>query len=93
MTGEPSSSVGRWLSIVGIGEDGRSGLSPAAAAALDAAEVVYGGERHLALAAPLKAGAQAWPRPITEAYPGILARRGSSFANTAATPSVSSPAG
>ncbi|EHP75744.1 Uroporphyrin-III C/tetrapyrrole (Corrin/Porphyrin) methyltransferase, partial [Methylorubrum extorquens DSM 13060] len=42
-----------WLAIVGIGEDGRVGLSPAAAAALDAAEVVYGGRRHLALAAPL----------------------------------------
>ncbi|MEH3118150.1 MAG: precorrin-6y C5,15-methyltransferase (decarboxylating) subunit CbiE [Methylorubrum populi] len=65
-----------WLAIVGIGEDGRAGLSPAAAAALDGAEVVYGGRRHLALAAPLAAEARPWPSPITDAYPGILARRG-----------------
>ncbi|MCJ2013371.1 precorrin-6y C5,15-methyltransferase (decarboxylating) subunit CbiE [Methylobacterium sp. J-076] len=71
---EPVSS--RWLAIVGIGEDGRAGLSPAAAAALDGAEVVYGGRRHLALAAPLAAETRPWPSPIHEAYPGILARRG-----------------
>jgi len=66
----------RWLTIVGIGEDGRAGLSPAATAALDAAEVVYGGRRHLALAAPLAAETRPWPSPIHDAYPGILARRG-----------------
>ncbi|SOR31728.1 protein of unknown function [Methylorubrum extorquens] len=65
-----------WLAIVGIGEDGRAGLSPTAAAALDAAEVVYGGRRHLALAAPLAAETRPWPSPIDTAYPGILARRG-----------------
>ncbi len=73
-SGEPVSS--RWLTIVGIGEDGRAGLSPAAAAALDAAEIVYGGRRHLDLAAPLTAETRIWPSPITDAYPGILARRG-----------------
>ncbi|GJD35998.1 precorrin-6Y C5,15-methyltransferase (decarboxylating) [Methylobacterium aerolatum] len=71
----PESSA-RWLTIVGIGEDGRTGLSPAAAAALDGAEVVYGGRRHLALAAPFAAEARPWPSPIHDAYPGILARRG-----------------
>ncbi|HEV2541852.1 MAG TPA: precorrin-6y C5,15-methyltransferase (decarboxylating) subunit CbiE [Methylobacterium sp.] len=65
-----------WLAIVGIGEDGRAGLSPAASAALDAAEVIYGGRRHLALASPLSAETRPWPSPITDAYPGILARRG-----------------
>jgi precorrin-6Y C5,15-methyltransferase (decarboxylating) len=79
MSGEALSSrdaPGRWLSIVGIGEDGRSGLAPAAAAALDAARVVYGGRRHLALAGPLAAESRPWPSPIHEAYPDILARRG-----------------
>jgi len=79
MSAEPLSSppaAGRWLSIVGIGEDGRAGLAPAAAAALDAARVVYGGRRHLDLAAPLDAEARPWPSPIHEAYPEILARRG-----------------
>lgn len=65
-----------WLTIVGIGEDGRAGLSPAASAALDAAEVVWGGRRHLALAAPLSAETHLWPSPISDAYEKILARRG-----------------
>lgn len=73
---ERVSRGGRWLSIVGIGEDGRAGLSPAASAALDAARVVYGGRRHLALAGPLDADRRPWPSPISDAYPGILARRG-----------------
>ena len=37
-----------WLSVVGIGEDGLDGLSPAARALIDTAEVLIGGERHLA---------------------------------------------
>ncbi|MDP4002416.1 precorrin-6y C5,15-methyltransferase (decarboxylating) subunit CbiE [Methylobacterium sp. NEAU K] len=75
MSTEPLSS-GPWLSIVGIGEDGRAGLSPAATAALNAARVVYGGTRHLALADPLDAETRPWPSPIQDAYPEILARRG-----------------
>jgi precorrin-6Y C5,15-methyltransferase (decarboxylating) len=78
MSAAPVSSTAPWLAIVGIGEDGRAGLSPAAAAALDAAEVVYGGSRHFALGAPLKAETRVWPRPISDAYSGLLARRGRS---------------
>src|SRR3712207_1726758 len=55
---EPESSTASpppWLTILGIGEDGREGLSPAARAALDRAEFVAGGARHLALAGPLAA--------------------------------------
>ncbi|WP_132256506.1 precorrin-6y C5,15-methyltransferase (decarboxylating) subunit CbiE [Methylobacterium segetis] len=73
---EPCLSREPWLSIVGIGEDGRAGLSPAASAALDAAHVVYGGRRHLALAAPLSGEARPWPSPFAGAYDAILARRG-----------------
>jgi len=75
MSPEPVSSR-RWLTVVGIGEDGRAGLSPAAAAALAQATCVYGGRRHLDLAAPLHAETRLWPSPISDAYPGILARRG-----------------
>nr|USU30285.1 precorrin-6y C5,15-methyltransferase (decarboxylating) subunit CbiE [Methylobacterium sp. OTU13CASTA1] len=75
MSAEPVSSRA-WLTLVGIGEDGRAGLSPAAAAALDGADCVYGGRRHFDLAGPLAAEARIWPSPITDAYPGILARRG-----------------
>jgi precorrin-6Y C5,15-methyltransferase (decarboxylating) len=65
-----------WLAIVGIGEDGHAGLSPAALAALDQAEFVIGGARHLALAAPLSGRTLAWPSPFVDGYPLILARRG-----------------
>ncbi|MEQ1615391.1 MAG: precorrin-6y C5,15-methyltransferase (decarboxylating) subunit CbiE [Hyphomicrobiaceae bacterium] len=62
-----------WLSIVGIGEDGRAGLSLASRAALDRAEVVFGGARHLALA-EIAARGQPWPVPF-DAEP-VLAYRG-----------------
>jgi precorrin-6Y C5,15-methyltransferase (decarboxylating) len=65
-----------WLTIIGVGEDGRAGLSPAALNALDRAAFVIGGVRHLELAAPLHADAQTWPSPFAEGYPVILARRG-----------------
>jgi precorrin-6Y C5,15-methyltransferase (decarboxylating) len=65
-----------WLAIVGIGEDGRAGLSPAAQAALDGAEFVVGGARHLRLAQPLAAETFVWPSPLSDAFPKILARRG-----------------
>ena len=65
-----------WLTIIGIGEDGRAGLSPRALAALEEASFVVGGKRHLALAAPLSCPSLPWPSPIAQGYPAILARRG-----------------
>ena len=38
-----------WIDIIGIGEDGLDGLSAAARALLDGAEILAGGERHLAM--------------------------------------------
>ncbi|TWB88344.1 precorrin-6Y C5,15-methyltransferase (decarboxylating) [Bradyrhizobium macuxiense] len=52
-----------WLTIVGIGEDGLAGLPDASRKALDEAEVVFGGERHLALAGITDRG-RAWPVPF-----------------------------
>jgi precorrin-6Y C5,15-methyltransferase (decarboxylating) len=67
----------RWLSIVGIGEDGISGLSPAARDLVSAAEIVFGGKRHLALAAPLIRGAaRPWPSPFERGIEEVLALRG-----------------
>lgn len=37
-----------WLTVIGIGDDGPEGLAPASRALVDAAEVLVGGERHLA---------------------------------------------
>ena len=67
----------RWLAIVGIGEDGLDGLSPAARALVSQAVLVVGGARHIALAGPAVRGETlAWPSPLVEAFPAILARRG-----------------
>ncbi|WP_414471045.1 precorrin-6y C5,15-methyltransferase (decarboxylating) subunit CbiE [Microvirga sp. M2] len=65
-----------WLTIIGIGEDGRAGLSAAALAALDGAKLVIGGARHLDLAAPLSARTLAWPSPFSDGYGLVLERRG-----------------
>lgn len=70
-------TAGHWLSIIGIGEDGIDGLSAEARRLVVTAELVVGGARHLALAGPLIRGDRlAWPSPITEAFPVLLARRG-----------------
>jgi precorrin-6B C5,15-methyltransferase / cobalt-precorrin-6B C5,C15-methyltransferase len=67
----------RWLAIVGIGEDGAAGLTPAAKALIANARLVVGGKRHLALADGLPSGERmSWPSPIAEAVPAILAYRG-----------------
>ncbi len=65
-----------WLSIIGIGEDGRDGLPHAARALLAQAGLVVGGARHLELAAPLQVETLVWPSPLSDALPAILARRG-----------------
>jgi precorrin-6Y C5,15-methyltransferase (decarboxylating) len=36
----------RWLSVIGIGDDGPEGLSPASRALLDEAEIIIGADRH-----------------------------------------------
>jgi precorrin-6Y C5,15-methyltransferase (decarboxylating) len=67
----------RWLSIVGIGEDGVEGLAPVARKLIAAAELVVGGKRHLGLADGLIRGRRlAWPNPIGEALPEIEKHRG-----------------
>jgi len=72
-----SPSCGKWLSLIGIGEDGAEALSPAARTLLAQAQLVVGGARHLTLAGPLAAKTMTWPSPIAAAIPQILARRGS----------------
>lgn len=61
-----------WLTLIGIGEDGA--LPMAAAAALAAAEAVFGGPRHLALAGIGADRARPWPVPFDTAP--LLAFRG-----------------
>jgi precorrin-6Y C5,15-methyltransferase (decarboxylating) len=74
-----SAALRRWLSIVGIGEDGADGLSPVARALVADAELVFGGRRHLQLAGGLIRGAaRAWPSPFERGIEEVLAARGRS---------------
>jgi precorrin-6Y C5,15-methyltransferase (decarboxylating) len=66
----------RWLSIVGIGEDGLDGISAAARRLIADADLVIGGARQLALAGSLVKTAMPWPSPLLSAVPQILAMRG-----------------
>ena len=67
----------RWLSIVGIGEDGIEGLTAAARDLVRSADVVFGGARHLALAASLIRGASIpWTAPFDLSMKEVLTHRG-----------------
>ncbi len=53
-----------WLTIIGIGEDGLNGLSRASRTAIEEAEFVFGGARHLKLAECEDKG-RAWSVPFS----------------------------
>jgi precorrin-6B C5,15-methyltransferase / cobalt-precorrin-6B C5,C15-methyltransferase len=78
MMAEPAiCTAQRWLSIVGIGEDGVAGLSTVARQLIGSAELVVGGARPLELANELIRGRRlAWPSPIGDAFPEIARYRG-----------------
>lgn len=66
-----------WLNIVGIGEDGLDGLSPAARALVDTAEVLVGGDRHLAMiSTDHPAERLRWGKPFAEYFAAIEAHAG-----------------
>jgi precorrin-6B C5,15-methyltransferase / cobalt-precorrin-6B C5,C15-methyltransferase len=55
-----------WLHVIGMGDDGLSGLSPTARTMIAAADVLVGGGRHLALI-PDGAEKHSWPSPFAGA--------------------------
>jgi precorrin-6Y C5,15-methyltransferase (decarboxylating) len=62
------------ITVVGIGADGWSGLDAARRDAVEAADVVLGGERQLALLpASVTAERRAWPSPLRDGLPTLLA--------------------
>ena len=65
-----------WLAVIGIGEDGIAGLAPAARTLVETAEVLVGGERHLAMVAAGDAERIVWERPLVRTIDAIEARRG-----------------
>ena len=69
-------SEARWLTIIGLGEDGPEGLSPASLDALHAAEVIMGSERHLSLVNDGGAERITWPIPFAAGLPVLDGLRG-----------------
>lgn len=65
-----------WLTIVGIGEDGLAGLSPAARTAIDRAALVAGAARQLALLGRPACETIVWPVPFEAGIAPLLAQRG-----------------
>ncbi len=70
--------VKKWLSIVGIGEAGVSGISAIARLLIDQAEILVGGSRHLALISDDSRQRIVWRSPIGDSIKEILDRRESS---------------
>ncbi|RRI06870.1 precorrin-6y C5,15-methyltransferase (decarboxylating) subunit CbiE [Mesorhizobium tamadayense] len=67
----------KWLTIVGIGEDGVAGLGDEAKRRIAEAEVVFGGKRHMALMASLVKGeARSWPSPFDAEMRDVLTLKG-----------------
>ncbi|MBY0431277.1 MAG: precorrin-6y C5,15-methyltransferase (decarboxylating) subunit CbiE, partial [Rhodospirillales bacterium] len=67
-----------WLAVIGIGEDGLDGLSPAARALVEQAEVLVGGQRHLTMIPDSVGAAErlVWGTPFPNGVARVLERRG-----------------
>jgi len=71
----------KWLSVIGIGEDGLSGLSATAQSLIDTAEILVGGDRHLAMLPELPEDPRShivWESPIEKTIEQIIGYRGKS---------------
>ena len=68
------------MTIIGLGEDGPDGLSPASLAALEAAEIVMGPPRHLSLLPDLTARTVEWPVPFADGIGMLRGFRGQQVA-------------
>lgn len=66
----------RWLSIIGMGEDGLAGLSPRARLLLDGAEVIAGSTRLFGLLGDTNAERHEWPQPFSAVIDRIKPLRG-----------------
>ena len=67
--------MSRWLTIIGLGEDGLEGLTPAARRLIERAETLVGGERHLAKVPNGTAERLTWASPLKLTIDEILRRR------------------
>lgn len=69
----------KWLSIIGIGEDGVQGLGAIARSLLDQATIVMGGERHLCMLPPHDHRQKIpWKSPFEASIAEVIHHRGES---------------
>jgi len=66
----------RWLSVVGIGEDGLDGLSPIARKIVETADLLAGGTRHLAMIPSGPAERMVWTTPFADNLERLAAEQG-----------------
>jgi precorrin-6Y C5,15-methyltransferase (decarboxylating) len=64
--------MGTQVTVVGIGADGWTGLSASARALVEAADVVLGGKRHLAMLPEADQTRESWPSPLRDGLPALL---------------------
>lgn len=65
-----------WLNVVGIGEDGIEALPRASQTLIERAELIVGGERHLAMVPQARAEKKSWASPLSLTLDEIWSRRG-----------------
>ncbi len=69
----------KWLAVVGIGEDGLLGLTPIAQFLVEQAQIIVGGDRHLAMLPPGDRRKKiCWTSPIENSINEILRHQGQS---------------
>jgi precorrin-6B C5,15-methyltransferase / cobalt-precorrin-6B C5,C15-methyltransferase len=65
-----------WLTVIGVGEDGIEALPRALQALIERAELIVGGERHLAMVPLAHAEKKSWASPLSLTLDEIWSRRG-----------------
>jgi precorrin-6B C5,15-methyltransferase / cobalt-precorrin-6B C5,C15-methyltransferase len=65
-----------WLNVIGIGEDGIEALPRALQALIEHAELIVGGERHLAMVPHARAEKKSWASPLSLTLDDIWSHRG-----------------
>lgn len=68
--------MSKWLTIIGVGEDGYDGLSARARLAVGTAEVIVGSERLLAFLPAHAAEIHEWPQPFSAVIDRVRPLRG-----------------
>jgi precorrin-6Y C5,15-methyltransferase (decarboxylating) len=68
--------VSVWLNVIGVGEDGIESLSHSLQDLIERAELIVGGERHLAMIPHARAEKRSWASPLSLTLDDIWSRRG-----------------